>query len=1412
MLKQIALLGRLFFAILFLFAFESNGQEYCTISVTSTGNEYISSFSFRQIENTSGDLAYTDYYESFVAQVFPGESYEATVTLQKKYSNDQVAVFIDWDGNKSFSANEMIPFTIDGNTASATIAVPANATLGKSRLRLMLKGGTISDACTAYRYGEVEDYGVEISAVSFPPTPDFSTSNRNPFVGQSIVLSDNSTGLSTSWKWSIQPATYEFTGSTTETSQNPEIRFTAAGDYSISLEAGNEYGLNTEVKDAFIGVREYPKPYGLSASTESNWVDLSWSCPNTDDWYAYLDFASATMLTWEGAVRATRFSDNDFFFSYPVTISKVGHGFYEHPNYAWSSNQYRVRIYDADGSTVLHESAILTAQSDKELIYSLPNPLTLTNDFYVAIVSVDGTGFPSSLMTSEAKGFGHSFKLVDGEWVRMADEQTDFELQTSVYTIGTKTETRIGRVNPEKLVLPKPSTSKASAGGYKVYRNGAMVKQLTGYAVSSYRDSLVPDGEHSYYVTAYFPETTGESSPSNAVSVTVDNSKPEIAAKIGKSVFESGMSYRYPNNILTDSPDTLEVYLHNLGSGSELLIGDIAFDNSAFSVVSPAFTSIAAGDSALLKVRIAPTTEGDIIGVLSINTNDSNENPFTLNISAVAGPVKWTWLIYLLEDFTGLDGEKDVNEWEVNGSIPGKLNYLVLWDAQNDAYDGIWYIQKDESGVVNRTLVSKMVYDGFGVDFDMSNWNTLNSALLWVADNYPAENYGLTMWDHGSGIFKNGSSVNNDITKNFCNGMKLWEMERALKNFKAKTQKKFTVIGFDVCLLGQIETAYQMAPYAEYVVASPMTEPGDGWDYVNAFSRLNGNVNLPAQDLVKDIVNTYSQSYSPGGIEYYTQSTQAATSTSLLIDKVVPALNTLAENLSGWAYYFRPQIQRARDAAWAAPGSNGVVENNPDHRDLMGFARRLVADASLPYTVRVDAANLIDALNEAIILNANSGTGTSGSNGLKIFIPKDISSQGTAQQYYTNPSQYITFSNTKWDEFLYMFDKPTIVNTPVYNVPESLAAQVQNENDVKLTWATPAISLYGNPILFEDFEDAAWPPAGWEIKASTNHNGTDFTAAPEKSWLLCNSLTFGTASKPAPQYIYSGSYSAAIGYDSPGLNWLISPEVVVEADYNLYFMMWFASDNQYATRFSVKVWVDNAWTTVREWGQIEELNFYSNEIMIDLSAYVGKAINIAFVYEYNDGYEMAIDDVRIANASIGKAITPLSIEKLSRKLPNPSLAGAAKQNVYGSMGVVSGYKVYRNGSLVSTLGATDETTWVDEALPNGTYSYQVEATYTNPDGTSEKSQEATVIISQTGINDIDELALVSIFPIPSNGVITIKVETAKEFSYEIISSAGLTICSGRGTSSVQVDGLGSGFYIVKVSFNNKVVAKRLVVN
>jgi len=146
------------------------------------------------------------------------------------------------------------------------------------------------------------------------------------------------------------------------------------------------------------------------------------------------------------------------------------------------------------------------------------------------------------------------------------------------------------------------------------------------------------------------------------------------------------------------------------------------------------------------------------------------------------------------------------------------------------------------------------------------------------------------------------------------------------------------------------------------------------------------------------------------------------------------------------------------------------------------------------------------------------------------------------------------------------------------------------------------------------------------------------------------------------------------------------------------------------------------------------------------------------------------------------------------------------------MGVVSGYKVYRNGSLVSTLGATDETTWVDEALPNGTYSYQVEATYTNPDGTSEKSQEATVIISQTGINDIDELALVSIFPIPSNGVITIKVETAKEFSYEIISSAGLTICSGRGTSSVQVDGLGSGFYIVKVSFNNKVVAKRLVVN
>ena len=202
-------------------------------------------------------------------------------------------------------------------------------------------------------------------------------------------------------------------------------------------------------------------------------------------------------------------------------------------------------------------------------------------------------------------------------------------------------------------------------------------------------------------------------------------------------------------------------------------------------------------------------------------------------VTASFATAKWTWMLYLLEDGTGLSGVDDINEWEANGST-SDVNYLVLFDAQNDSQDGVYYITHDPNGY-DSTIRSNIVYTGFGTDPDMSDWHTLKDFMIWVKNNYPAEHYGLTLWDHGSGIFKGevnkgifGSIMDdtNQTDKDFVDGMKLWELDDALTNFKNAIGRNLDIIGFDVCLLGHIETAYQLKDCVDYVIASEKTEPG----------------------------------------------------------------------------------------------------------------------------------------------------------------------------------------------------------------------------------------------------------------------------------------------------------------------------------------------------------------------------------------------------------------------------------------------------------------------------------------------------------------------------------------------------------------------------------------------------------
>jgi PKD repeat protein len=99
------------------------------------------------------------------------------------------------------------------------------------------------------------------------PTPDFTRSLTNPFVGQSVTFTDLSTGNPTSWSW-------DFNDDGTEDSnvQNPSHMYAAPGTYSIKLTASNQFGSKSVTKPSAITVHVALAVKFATNATCSSWT------------------------------------------------------------------------------------------------------------------------------------------------------------------------------------------------------------------------------------------------------------------------------------------------------------------------------------------------------------------------------------------------------------------------------------------------------------------------------------------------------------------------------------------------------------------------------------------------------------------------------------------------------------------------------------------------------------------------------------------------------------------------------------------------------------------------------------------------------------------------------------------------------------------------------------------------------------------------------------------------------------------------------------------------------------------------------------------------------------------------------------------------------------------------------------
>ena len=281
---------------------------------------------------------------------------------------------------------------------------------------------------------------------------------------------------------------------------------------------------------------------------------------------------------------------------------------------------------------------------------------------------------------------------------------------------------------------------------------------------------------------------------------------------------------------------------------------------------------------------------------------------------------KWTLILYISADNDlRAFAARNIKQLAAIGSNE-YINIVVHLDiriAGNQKITRRYYVEKNRILHVNPN-------DQKTERMDSGNPKTLISCCKWAIKQYPAENYGLVLWNHGTGILdpargriinpvqlfsfnptKNKFEIDrsieffdwvdnnqrgicwDDSTGNYLTNEKL---DQALTTVREKymNNEKFAFIAFDACLMAMVEFAYMLKKHAHLMVASQEVELGTGYNYTLALEPFNTQ-SPTKEEFARHIVHAYAQSYSSITNDY----TQSAIDLSL-IDSVERSMHHIS--------------------------------------------------------------------------------------------------------------------------------------------------------------------------------------------------------------------------------------------------------------------------------------------------------------------------------------------------------------------------------------------------------------------------------------------------------------------------------------------------------------------------------------
>ncbi|HPL27018.1 MAG TPA: clostripain-related cysteine peptidase, partial [Anaerolineae bacterium] len=218
-----------------------------------------------------------------------------------------------------------------------------------------------------------------------------------------------------------------------------------------------------------------------------------------------------------------------------------------------------------------------------------------------------------------------------------------------------------------------------------------------------------------------------------------------------------------------------------------------------------------------------------------------------------------TWLVMLYQDADDETLEQDIfidlNEAELVGSTD-KVTIVAQIDLLDGGFGGghgtgakRYLVGQD--GDLDEIRSEELADLG---EVDMGDKDTLVDFAVWAMQTYPAEKHALILSDHGMGWL--GGWTDDD--PNEGSQMTMEDIDRALQEITERTGVgQLELVGFDACLMAQVESLSAIAPHARYAVASEETEPALGWAYAAFLTALTEDPAMGGAELARIIVESY---------------------------------------------------------------------------------------------------------------------------------------------------------------------------------------------------------------------------------------------------------------------------------------------------------------------------------------------------------------------------------------------------------------------------------------------------------------------------------------------------------------------------------------------------------------------------